>query len=129
MPVNFFIDPKETFKIKVYIYEQDGNVVATVDLNEVPTGTEPQTATFEFKRANYKDSVDITGSSMMTKDEKVQLDVIKLQDTLFRKLIVGWDLKDEEGNAVIFTSKNIDALRPEIARVIAADLIVKSRLF
>jgi len=134
MSLNLFVDKNDTFDIEIYVFNNESEeLTATADVKEIPPDTKPETLKFTFRRASYKDTIDITSSSVsanfssdLTSDFRI--DPTKWQDVVLRKLLVSWNLMDSEGKPKPLTQDNINQLNPSIARVVSAEATIKIKM-
>ena len=127
--LNVFVKRDNLFEIKVFVYEQDGDLVVVDSVDNVPAGVDPETLKFSFRHPNHSDSTFITSQSVTVGEEGLKgFDFVKLQDLAFRRLLEKWNLTEEEGKEVPITSRSIDNLHPDIARTVAQGLVGRIKI-
>lgn len=116
---NVFVNKKDRVKVQVYVYETlPGQLDATSVKDEVPNASSADELEFLFRRSNYADSQVILGSANLGSDNTS--DLTKFSDTVLRRLLVGWNISDEDGNPVPFSRAAINDLHPAVARAAIA---------
>lgn len=118
----FFVTD-ELFTIDVFSFEYKGEVEFEIDPAKVPADVEPEKLSFTFKQLSYKDSVDIKSSCLtIDMDGNSKVELYKLQDQLFRKLLVKWNIE------TVVNSENIDKLNPIVAQIIGDELMKRVKI-
>ena len=131
MALSFFVKESDTIKVEVYVYEKDGNLEATSDVNEVPVSSQDsvKNVSFTFRRPNYRDSQKILGNSTSSViGGEPQVYPMKFSDIVLNTLLSAWTLTDDAEKPVPKTTKNIDALHPSIARAATSGVLDKISL-
>jgi len=129
--MNLFVKKSDTIKVCVYAYEDDSNVNATIEKDDIPEKTKYQTLHFTFRKPAYSDSRDIIKLSNLkpiSESEVAEIDVITFQDVILQTLLIGWDIKDEHGKNVDISQKTIGTLQPAIARAAVGGAISKIKI-
>lgn len=125
--MKFLVDRSDTIEVKVFCYDEDGNVEATSVKSDVPKNVEVvEELRFTFRKPGYGDSnVIIRNSKFGFESENMTADINIFQDTVLRTLLVDWNLKDEEGKSISLNSANIGNLIPSIARAAVSGVMEK----
>lgn len=128
--MQMFVKKNSRIDIDVFAWEDErGNVDATHDRAQVPDKvTKMETLIFTFRRPTYQDSTAIMRQAKVSGEGS--MDIADFQDTVLRTLLVDWNLKDEEGQAVSVRSAHaVNSLQPAIARAACAGCLEKVSLF
>ncbi|KKM73776.1 hypothetical protein LCGC14_1407070 [marine sediment metagenome] len=126
--MDIFVKRSKTVEVEVYAWEQDGNVEASHNKEDVPSGSQGDTKIikFNFRRPGHKDATEIAKEARMQSGNPDDMDVISFQDKILRLLLSDWDCKvsDEDGS-IAMNQKNISDLQPNIARAAVAAILDK----
>lgn len=112
MPV--FINKESKFEIKVF-YTDIGNKVV-IHNEELPNC---KVQKFWFRNANWEDACDIMSSSFVPYEGVLILNPYVFMDVKLRRLMAGWDIKDEQGNDVPFHIDSISSINPAVAEYLS----------
>ena len=126
------LDKPELLEVKLYYYYKQGKYGKTLKilgeeesekkLQEPPKPNDPQEAKIEILTTKWlpllwKDQNDVmkkayAGSKTGSTQEEavVSFDVMSYQDSVVKKSLKEWDIKDSGGNPIPVTSDNIDRL-------------------
>jgi len=125
------VSKTDTFDVRVYAYSVDGEIGATHDKSDLPENVdETEEVKFVFRRPSNFDSNTILKESRVNgpDESNLKLDISLLQDAILRKLLVDWDVKDDNNEKLRLTQGNINILHPDIARAAASGCMDKVKL-
>ncbi len=135
MSRNLFVSRKDKIDVEVYVYDDSTGMTATHDKESIPdSAKDVDTYTFTFKQPTYSESNDILRRAQISstvggggEDVVNTGNIMGMQTEILNKLLVGWDLTDNEGNPVSRSAARISDLHPDVARsaVAGALLIIK----
>ena len=126
----FFVNNSEKIRIDVHVWEEDGAIMASSELSQVPHDKkegEIDKIWFDFRKPSYADSSAIVQKSQMNPSEG-NINVLSFQDSVFRTLCVGWSLCDDDGVELKVSNRNIDNLEPSLVRSAVEAILAKIRL-
>jgi len=112
MPV--FINKESKFEIKVF-YTDIGNKVV-IHNEELPNC---KVQKFLFRQANWEDTCDIMSSSFVPYEGVLILNPYVFMDVKIRRLMAGWDIKDEKGIDVPFHVDSISSINPAVVEYLS----------
>lgn len=128
--MNLIVNRTDTVSVTVYCFEQDGGIEASHEKSEVPENIEVcQTVVFKFRKPGHADSnAIIRNSSFKVDGDDTNFSPSEFQDQVLRTLLVGWDLKTEEGKAIAVNPMNVGNLLPSVARAAVTGALEKIRI-
>lgn len=129
--MKLIVSKSDTVEIVVYCYELDGDVEATHIKIEVPESVNSvEMVNFTFRQPSHSDSTEIfTQCGFKPSDSgNAEFDLSALQGSILKILLSGWDIKNENDKKIPFTTGNIDALHPSVARAAVAGCLEKIKL-
>lgn len=120
--MKLMVSKHDNIAIKVFCWEQDGEVEASHQKSDVPQNVDVvEIVEFIFRKPNYADSnVIIRNSNLKTEGEETSLNVTAFQEQILKSLLVDWDMKDDEENKIPVNAMNINNLIPAVARASVA---------
>ena len=125
MSINVFVNPSETIDLVLYAYEKEKETVFTFDESTIPPDSEVEQLEFSFRKPDHKASNYITSNSLSVNSVgEASIDSSKMQDALFKTLLIKWNLK-ENGKIPEITNSRIDSLQPNLVRTVAIELMGK----
>ncbi len=131
--MRLFVKKSDLISIPIFVYEEDGQTIATFTKSETSSIDNVETVKFIFRRPSYSDSVNITTKSQLqlaqTDDASINASsIVTFQNLIFKTLISDWDIKDENGQKVPVNSENINSLEPLVARAAVSGLLTKIQI-
>ena len=130
--MELFVKPDNTVDVEVFVYEKDGNVLATNDTSDIPkeVGLEIKTLKFIFRKPSYQDSVEIMSKSQNkniapTEGSPITIDPNGFNSAILYTLLKDWDIEDSKGIKMSVNQRNINSLQPAIARAAVAGCLRK----
>lgn len=127
--LNLLVSKTDNVTVKIYCYEQDGEIEATHIKSEVPKDVEMEEVEFIFRKPGYADSNMIIQNSNFKMDgEETTLNVTSFQNNVLRSLLIDSSLKDEEGQKIAINTLTINALVPAVARSAVNAILEKIRI-
>lgn len=131
--MRLFVKKNDLITIPVFVYEEDGQTMATFTESEASSAKEVETVEFIFRRPSYSDSVNITTKSRLqiSSGEDASVDtasIVTFQNLIFKTLISDWSIKDENGQKVPVITENINNLEPLVARAAVSGLLTKIQI-
>lgn len=128
--MKLFVSKSDRIEIEIYAFniEKGGEkcIDAAMEKKDIPKEKEFETLKFIFQRPSYADNRAIlSASQVVTSDGNINGNPFELQGHILSKLLVGWDLKDEDGKEIEFTPKNLGALDPTLARTAVGKILTK----
>lgn len=127
--MKLFVSKSDRIEIEVFVYESDKIIEAVIDKNEIPKEVEPQILKFVFRKPSYEDSRAIFSASQINSGgEDIRVDPIALQNSVLKRLLVDWNIKNDDGTPVECNAKAISSLLPSIARAAAAGILAQGQI-
>jgi len=117
--MNFFVKPDDTIAIKIYAH-QNGDQFEFFD---EPKTSDDEPLSFSFRRPNYQDSTAILSVAQTFVNGEMQLNSVILADQVVRQLLVGWSLKDDNGDPIACKYSNVAQANPELMRMVAQKIL------
>lgn len=135
MSRNLFVSRKDKIDVNVYVYDDSTGMTATHDKESIPeTAKNVETFTFTFKQPTYSESNDIIRRAQISSTVGGAEDVVNtgnimgMQTEILNKLLVAWDLTDDDGNPVPRTPARISDLHPDVARSAVAGALLSIKI-
>lgn len=128
--MKLFVDKTDVIVVKVYCWEEGGEVSASFQKTDVPSEVNVvEQIDFTFRKPNYADSSSIMkNADLKTEGTETRINVQSFQDLILRSLLIDWSMKDEDGKKVIVNNTNINNLIPSIARAAVSGVLEKVKL-
>lgn len=130
--MDLFVKNDSTVEVEVFVFEQDGQVLAVADQSELPKEEklEVKTIKFVFRKPCYQDSVNIltrsqVKNSLPTEENPVRIDANNFNSAILFVLLKDWDITNEKGEKIAVSVKSINTLQPTIARAAVAGCLQK----
>lgn len=123
--MNLFVK-NTNFDVEVYVWEKEDHVEASSEKSDIPKEGEYSVLKFGFKHPSYADSTWIMQQATMRGGEN--LNAVALQDAIFKRLNIDWDIKDKDGNKVKFNLENQNSLQPSVVRAVVDAVLSKIKL-
>jgi hypothetical protein len=128
--MSIFVEETDTVEVVIKFVEENGTITiieaAGEEDNEDDKAFNPTVIKMLFKRPDFATSQRITSASTITDmSGNPNINLMLLQNNLIYFLAKSWDVKDDKGQPVEMSQKNLDKLRVEIARAVVNQLVQK----
>jgi len=127
--MKLLIDKKDIVTVTVYCYEVNGEIEGTYEKSGVSNTESVETIELEFRKPNYSDSNALIHiGKIVAEGEETRVDIPSFQEAILKTLLVKWNLKNEDGEAIPLSPTNINALHPNVARAFVAGALEKIKI-
>lgn len=122
--MNLFVKNSDEFTVEVFVWEEEDQIRATHDKQQVPKEAEDvQTVGFTFRKPNYSDTTMFMRQAQVGTDANMT-DVTGFQDVVLRTLLKDWTIT-EDGKKVPIRPATVSKLAPAIALAATAGCLEK----
>lgn len=122
--MSIFVEETDVIDVEIKFVEDNGVITIVEDGSDEKSNQ--KTIKMLFKRPDFATSQRITSASTMTDmSGNPNINLMLLQNNLMYFLAKSWDAKDDNGQPIEMSQKNIDKLRVEIARAVVNQLVQK----
>ncbi len=125
--ISMFVKRSDSVEVKIYAFDDDGNIDIVLSKNDVPKDKEAEEVSFTFRRPAYSDSTMIIRESQIDPAEGT-VNLTAFQSNILHSLLTDWSICDDDGEKVPVNRLNINNLQPSIARGAVAAAMEKIKI-
>ena len=125
--MSLFVNKKDTFTIPVSVQVSGDKVLCAASgdievISKWDSAGETKQYNFVFRSPDFKSNSEILDKSIDLIDGRIKFNSGSLRLQRMLKLLVSWDLKDDEGKDVPVNPDTIGSLNPVIAITVGTEL-------